>query len=351
MEYPNFKSGELEKIFDKFETNEKETINDFIKYCGINCSEIKQKDIKRSIIQFRYLVNKKIKDIDLESLREYLTLLNKSNRKPYTQNGIKTHIKRFLKWNFKDWWERFEELRDIRLNSKPKNTEKINASTLLTKEEIESLMKSEPRLFWKTFLITLYESGCRPIELRELKWKDIKFNTRGDISELKIYSGKTKNTRFAYINTATPYLLKLKEESKSNLVFPSPHSSKSGGIGKNAVCQWLNKLSMKSIGRHITPYFLRHTRARELYVLRKDIDNKEVEKWLGHSKSMYDIYANMSKEDVEKMAETLYQTEFTPEQKNEYEKQIEELKKTNKQLTQGMVDIANRLDKIEKSKA
>jgi len=347
--YPKFKQGELETIFSKLPNQEQKIINDFVKYCAIGCAERKQKDIKRTVIQFRHIIEKPLNSITLKVLRDYLALLNSSGREKYTCNGIKTILKRFLKWKYKDWSKRFEELRDIKLASNPKNTKKINANTLPKKEELEKLFKEERNLFWKTFLICLYETGMRPKELRHLKWKDIEFRYKGEVSIIRFHATKNDKPRVSGVKIATPYLEQLREQQNNNnttsqFVFPSNYKGKKGDpISRQLVNIWFTNLCKRVLGRHITPYFLRHKRAREIYIEKKGIKEDIGARFIGHSKSMRDIYENMSEEDiVDTICNSIYQTEdLPPKQKHKLEKEVERLNgemKSMKERISKMVD-------------
>lgn len=330
-EYPRYKTGELQEVFDKFPKTEKEIINRFVSKVAINAAEHKCGDVKRTLIQFRHITEKAFDNLDLKTLESYMTLLNKSDRTAYTKNGVKTYLRRFIKSKYKNWSERFEELDCIRLASNPFNEEKINHSVLLTGEEIEKILLKEESLFWKTYFICLYESGMRPSELRKMQWKDIKFNVDNEISELQIFATKNNKSKTVYVEKGTHYLKKLKKESdaEADYVFPSPYKERSNEpINKSTVSVWFNRLTEKAIGRKVFPYILRHTRAKELY-LNPLIDDTIVQKFLGHSASMKKFYVALSRQDVKDAAtQIIYKTEdLPPEKKHKLEKLIEELKK------------------------
>lgn len=219
----NFKRGESQKFFKKLTPKERQEIEDFVKYVSITSKSKKRlENNKRSLLTFRKAVKKPLDKVTLKDLRDFLALLNNSDRTQSSRNELKHTIKRFLRWKFKDWSERFNNLEDIKLVMKM-NEEKINSDTLLKKEDVEAIVKAEPKLFWKAFFLALYESGLRPIELRTLHWKNIKFDVDKDgISEINVYATKTSKARSVYVKEATFYLKKLKEQSENDLVFPAP---------------------------------------------------------------------------------------------------------------------------------
>lgn len=319
--YPKYEKGELQKIRKKLPKQERIELEEYENYCRMNAGEKKVSDMIRSIVQFRDTCGRQCKD--LKTLRNFLTLLNKSNREKWTKNGIKIHLKHYLRWKFKDWSERFDDFKDVKLGN-GFNAKRINEGTLLNKKDIEKMVKAEPKLFWKSFFITLYESGLRPIELTNLRWKDVKFNVDGDISELNIFATKTQRSRTVYVKESTFYLQKLQEESQSEYLFPAPRN-KNKPVNKNTISMWLKRLSQKVLGREIFPYLLRHSRATELY---RTMPSKVAQKFLGHGKDMTDFYTHLNSDDVkEALAKTVYnlEEEYTPEKKKNLEKQIEQL--------------------------
>ncbi len=333
MKYPTFKRGEVQEIYSKLPKPEQKEIQDFIKYVSITSKSQRRLDNnQRGLTEFRYLIKKPLDKATLQDLRDFLALLNNSNKTQSTRNDLKFTIKRFLKWKFKDWSERFSNLEDIKLIMRI-NEEKINADTLLKKEDVEAIMKAEPKLFWKAFFMALYESGLRPIELRTLLWKNIKFDIdKDEITEINIYASKTHKARSVYVKEATFYLKKLKEQSKTDLVFPAPKDD-TKPMDKSLPAVWLGRISEKVLGRSVYPYILRHSRATELYT-NAGIPDKTAQKFLGHSKSMGDVYTHLSNKDVkEAMSKTIYKIEdMPPEKKHKLELEIENLSRLTKLL-------------------
>lgn len=337
-EYKDYKKGELEQIYNSLSKVDKGLIEKFIKYCSVGAQENKLKDIKRSLVQFRDITQKPLNKLKVDDLRGFLITLNKSNREKYTRNGIKQHIKRFLKFSYKDWFERFEEFRDIKLD-KAFNEKKINSSTMLDKEDIELIMKKEMDIMKKAFFITLYESGCRPIELRTLKWKDISLNTDGDISELKIFATKTQKFRSVFVKESTFYLLKLWENKQSEFIFYS-RENKNAPISKATASLWLKAMG-KNVKLEIFPYLLRHSRATQLYRRAREgeISKDNVQQFMGHSGAISELYTHLDESEVKEMMKNqIYNFNEIPEdKKSEYEERI-------KHLEEKLTKIQNHLE-------
>jgi len=349
-EYPKFKRGEIWRFYDKLSSSEKKLLEDYITYRkarGVS-AERDLLDIKRYILQLRYILQKDLRKINLNEVRQITAIINTSWLKNEVKNGLKIDFKNFLKYAFPDWSIRFADLQDIKQSSKSRNEERINAQTIFTKQDIEKLMKHETKLFWKSFLITQYEAGLRTIECRTLKWDSIKFNIDGDISEIGIYATKTSRARTIFVKEATFYLQKLKEEQentgiKSIYVFPSK-SKKNMPVDKNSVSSWFRNLTKKALGREGWNYLLRHSRATELYRLADEnkISKETAIKFMGHSSDMSKTYTHLDKQEIKNMLKNqVYKLEELPEEKkHELEKEISELKRENEKIWEALGKFA-----------
>lgn len=337
-EYPRFKRGEIEGVvWAKLPQKEKTMIEEYLIYRkarGVG-TESKLQDIRRVIMQLRYILDKPFDDIDIKDLRRLLGIIQDSNLTNYVKNAVKTDLKNFLKYKFNDWSMRFSNLDDIKLGSNGRNEEKINAETIFKKEDIDKLIKHENSLFWKSFLLVQYEAGLRTKEVRELKWSSIKLSSDGDISEVNIFATKTQRARTIFIKEATFFLKRLLEEQenlkeKGVYIFHSKNDL-NAPINKATVSMWFRRLTKKVLGREGWSYLLRHTRGTELYKLADEnkIAKETAIKFMGHSKDMSYTYTHLDKKAVEEMLKNqVYKIEeIAPEKKHELELQIEELRK------------------------
>ena len=254
-QYPRFARGEVAALYAALPAGERAVIDAFVKYVSISSSNrTRLENNRRSLTHLRVIVNKDFTHIELEDLRSYLTLLNYSHLTNASRNEIKATIKRFLRWKFKDWSSRFDELRDLKLVT-GRNESKINASTILKEEEVERIVRTETRLHWKAFFLALYETGFRPKEIRTLRWSNITFNVRRNVSRIHILATKTSRARSAFVNGATHFLQehrKMQVDSPNDYVFPAPRDP-SKPVGKDIVSKWLRGLTLREIGRPVTP--------------------------------------------------------------------------------------------------
>jgi integrase len=328
-----------EKFYKKLSKEEKETLEKFKDYLLISASEERSREALREILRFREIIGKEINNFDLDDLRYFLKELKLYNFADLTKNKIKAYIQQFIKWMYKDWSAKFNNLEDIHFNSNAQRKNEITSEDVLTKEEIEKLMVGEKSLFYQTFFIVQYEAGLRTIEARKLKWSDVLFEEDEEFCSIQVSSKKNRNRteqiREIPLKLATPYLRKLKEQQKSKgivskWVFPSPQDP-SNFISKQ-VNNIFKEITTKVLGKSKYNYLLRHSRGTELQRLVKQnqMSKDNATEFLGHSEKMFDkVYSHMSKDDKKKiMKKQLYDfKEITPEKKHDLELEIEKLKK------------------------
>lgn len=341
--YPKFKRGEINDFYESLPKVEKDLFNDYLQYRkarGVS-TESKVQDIRRYLLQLRFILDKNFKNMDLKELRELLVLINQSQLSDFVKNGIKVDLKNFLKFVFKDYSYRFNNLEDVRTNGIGRNQKKINSENIYDEKDIKKMLQHENKNFWKAFLIVQFEGGLRTIETRLIKWGDLKFNIDEDITELTIFATKTKRSRTVFLKESTFYLKKLKEEQenmkiKSIYVFPSKKLNEP--VNKNTVSMWFRQLTKKSLGREGWNYLLRHSRATQLYRLAKQgqISKDVATKFMGHGEDMSEVYTHLDQKEIKEMLkQQIYKLEDLPEEKkHELEIRIEQLEKTQKEMNE-----------------
>ena len=352
-EYPNYRREGItsDQLYQSLELGEREIVDEFLIYCSITAGKSKLRDIRMNMLQIRDVIEKPFDEIDLQDVRTFLALLNRSGRANWTQTGIKIHLKKFLRWRFQDWNTRFVELRDIKTTQKILNEERINESTLITPEELKCLLYAAGSLRDKALLMVMYESAARPQELRLLKWRDVRFLDDG-ITEITLYSRKTTSSRTVFVKDATMHLRRWSEEyatphrSPDDYVFPSLNRP-GKPLTRCGLNSWLLRLADRAgLDRRLYPYLFRHTRLTELWRLMQDILVHR--KFAGHSKdsSMTSVYVHLSTADVkDSILRKVYQVD-EPSEAN-HTKLAQENEALRKEL-KGVDEMRKELDVFRK---
>jgi integrase len=203
---------------------------------------------------------------------------------------------------------------------------------LLKPEEIEKLLRTANSQKVKAQLVTLYESACRPHELRGARWRDIDW----DRKLINIYANKTSKARQIPISESIIHLKRWKQEFQypdvkdNDFIFPSPQD-RNKSIGRSEFTYWITSLGKKAgITRRVYPYLFRHTRLTELHNKYK-LQDQVHKKFAGHSpkSDMTGVYVAMDNEDmIQSVISQVYHVEdISPEKKHKLELDIEKLQK------------------------
>ncbi len=314
---------------------EKKVVESFFTFCLTTCGERRIKKIRRIILHSRELIKKDLTKLEISDVVEFLMKINQSDYKPWTKNDYKKIFKRFLKWHYKDleMIEGPEVKEGFKGVSKKRafNKEKINRNTLVKPEELEKLIRVASSLKWKAVISFSFESGFRPCEIRELKWKDLKFDDNLSIARAWVLSPKTKDAREVPVKDCVVHLKRWREEypfpnrSPKDYVFPSQHH-RDKKMGDGVMTEMFKRLSKKAKIRNIFPYLLRHTR---IYNLQKRLPEKIAAKFAGHSIETSEIYNHLGDEDVEEsmLAEIYATKEISPEEEHRLKKELKEQQK------------------------
>jgi len=178
--------------------------------------------------------------------------------------------------------------------------------------------------------LVLFYGGCRPIEVTNLKWKDIDFDTDG--AYIKIFSKKNNKEFTKFVPDNVSFYLKNIMQNNSEYVFPSI-SDKNKPMSHKTSYFRITRLTQKVLGKRINPYILRHSIASILYN-KKGLDKDNVAVQMGHSKSMEEKYNHKTLKQLRDRARSNWiETEdLPPEKKHELELKIEEQGKQLKEL-------------------
>lgn len=351
---PKFKRGEYEERYNALPNSEKEVLDDYERLCLTSANESKALDMKRNILKFLLTIGKPTTKIELKDLENFIIILDKASNSDYFKNDMKVHVKKFIKRNFKDWSERFDNLDCIKQNTNPIRKREIDENTL-TKGDVEKLVKTENKTFWKAFVMCQYEGALRTKEVRFLKWDDLK--SEGEFYTTTLYSTKNKKKKPIVFKGAKFYLDKLRQEQKNseNIGKYIFHSKKdiNKPIDKATVSLWMRKLSRKALGREVFCYTLRHLRGTELARLVKKgkVSKDNALSMMGHTEKMFDkVYSHVTQDEIKNMLKKqVYNIEdLPPERKHKLELEVEELKKLHEKEKKERENIAKMMKVLMK---
>jgi integrase len=344
-----------ENFYKKLGKEEKDIVDKFEKYCLISANLSRAKKSRSNAIRFLIMVNKSIKNIGLEDLRDFLGVLKKSNFSDYYKNDVKGFVQRFLKWNFKDWSERFNNFEDIKFNSDAHRTKEIKSDDVITAENVKRLISKEKSLFWKTFIVLQYKGALRTLETRQAEWKNIDMED-ADVYWLKVYSRKNRNgtekERVVPLDTEAINLINelRKEQELDGIKTPYLFYSKDNPdtyVCSGTVSKWFSRLTKEVLGEKVKNYLLRHSRGEELHeaVRVGQLSKENAILVMGHSEKMFDkTYSHADKKKLKEVLkkQVLNIDYIAPEKKHILELKIEDqqkqLDKIQKQLDM-MLDV------------
>ena len=319
---------------------EKEALKEYLNLQ--TCSEKRIAKIKNILVKSRKIIGKDLTKLEITDITKFLKYLNNSDYAQYTKNDYKKIFKSFLKWNYRntsymDWFDNRNVVDGFKGVSKKTafNQSKINKDTLLKPEELEKLLRSAKTLKWKAILTLLYESGFRPCELVNLKWKDLNFIDGKGICSVRTCSPKTKETRTIPVKDCIVHLKRWREEysfpnlTNEDYVFPNP-VNRNKHIAEGSLGTVLKRLCATAGIRPIYPYIFRHSR---IYFIQKELGIILGAEFGGHSIETAEAsYGLIDCDDVEEaMLNKIYTTEeITPEEKVEVKKLQQEVKNLSK---------------------
>jgi integrase/ribosomal protein L40E len=251
------------------------------------------------------------KDLDKVTKEDLLKLVAGINARedlsPWTKQSYLCVLKKFYKWlkfgdNYKSRHGYPRIIDWIHTNVKSTNKPRIEASSLLTEQEIEKLIKAADRPRDKAFISMLYELGARIGEIGNLRIKDVVKDKYSYIVNLK---GKT-GQRTPRIVISDPYISVWlnTHPDKDNPEAPLWVRLRKSEIGLRMQYPSLRALVQRrakhaGIQKRIYPHLFRHTRVTHL-LLNKQINEAQAKVYFGWtpSSTMLSEYSHLVSSDV-----------------------------------------------------
>ncbi|VVB59819.1 Tyrosine recombinase XerD [uncultured archaeon] len=180
----------------------------------------------------------------------------------------------------------------------------LRREDLLTDDDVNKLISAasglKDGLMYSCLFSVLYETGCRPGEIRGIMLKDVVKNAHGYRINVDGKTGK----RVVFAIVSAPMLEKwinahaFRENPESPLFYYMT-KGEARFITNSAFNKTIRILSMHVLGRTITPYLFRHSRLTQ-YVLKK-VPEGVIRKAVGHAPQSRALstYTHLVDEDVE----------------------------------------------------
>lgn len=322
--YPNY-FQRMREIESKISKQDRQIIDDYLKFCSLSAGSEKVEQRKRYAIQFLDIAEKSFKDFDRNIIEGIYLAIKNADRETSGKNEAIKNLKYFIRWLTKDA-NLLEGLKPV-TQRKGYNTSKINPSTLPTDSEIKMLIKASKNNLMHVAMISLQtELALRPHELLGLKWKDV--TIEGEVGEVKVFASKTQESRVLPFKDSIIHIERWREAYPHNimresLVFPNPLTKKP--LYRTYVSSLYRRLSKQAGIRHLYPYLFRHSR---LTKMNGKLPGKVAAAYGGHSEKTAGIYTHLSEADIRSIVlKEIYAKEPEIVGSKKLKKELQEIKK------------------------
>jgi len=224
----------------------------------------------------------------------------------WTKHSYKVIIKKFYRWmvygdDYRSKPDYPEIISWLRTGVRKKDQPRVQASDILTEQEIESLIRAAEHPRDKAFISLLYELGARISEVGNMRIKDI---TRDKYSYIIDISGKTGH-RTPRIIESDPYLttwlnmhpLKGNPDAPLWITVGARQGERMKYASFRALVLRLTKRA--KLKKRIYPHLFRHTRVTHL-LSNKQINESQCKVYFGWqpSSTMLSEYSHLVSADV-----------------------------------------------------
>lgn len=287
----------------------KELILAFDKICSLENLSVPRKlkiiDVLQLFIK-RYF-NKDLDKAKKEELKDAIIKIDSNEKYSYwTKHSYRAVLKKFYKWlvygdSYKEQNNYPEIISWLRANNS-KDKSKVQASDILTENEITKLIEAAEHPRDKAFISMLYELGSRVGEIGNLNIKDITQDKYGYIVDL---TGKTGH-RTPRIVTSASYLTTWlnvhprKDDPNAPLWILLGVRDNKTRMNYSSLRALILRLKEKSkIKKRIHAHLFRHTRVTHL-LTNKNINESQAKVYFGWvpSSKMLSEYSHIVSQDV-----------------------------------------------------
>lgn len=235
----------------------------------------------------------------LEALRSY----RQEDGSPFSKN---THhdtvaiFKPFYQWMIDERISKIPEKKLREIRTPPADTMTKTAAGLLTKEEVEAMIKACQNSRDRAMIALLAEGGLRIGEASGLTWGDFKFDDNGAVVNV---NAKTEKPRWVRFVAAVSYLAAWRADYPGNPENSHPVfvSQRGGRITYEAVYRQIRRIAKDAgVEKRVTPHIFRHTAITNL--IRAGVQESVIKKmmWGSLSSNMLGTYLHLTGEDIDR---------------------------------------------------
>jgi integrase/recombinase XerD len=236
-----------------------------------------------------------LKESGTEEVRPYLVYLVEEKVVSLSSHGQAVSALRFL---FRKVLRRPQAIRDI---PRPKRHKCL--PSVLSRQEVDSLLKAVRHPSSRALVMLLYSSGLRVSEVVRLRLEDLD----GDRGLIRVRSGKGKKDRYTLLSRraleAVERHLLFQDSPSGPWLFLGERQGRH--LGTRSVQKMVSRAGVRAgIRKRVTPHTLRHSFATHL--LEGGTDLRYIQELLGHASSRTtEIYTHVSNRDLSRIRNPL----------------------------------------------
>jgi integrase/recombinase XerD len=236
-----------------------------------------------------------LKGSGTEEVRRYLVYLVEEKVVSRSSHGQAVSALRFF---FQHVLRRPQAIRDI---PRPKRHKCL--PSVLSRQEVDSLLKAIRHPSSRALVMLLYSSGLRVSEVVRLRPEDLD----GDRGLIRIRSGKGKKDRYTLLSRraleAVERHLLFHDSPSGPWLFPGERQGRH--LSTRSVQKMVSRARVRAgIRKRVTPHTLRHSFATHL--LEGGTDLRYIQELLGHASSRTtEIYTHVSNRDLSRIRNPL----------------------------------------------
>ncbi len=245
--------------------------------------------------RFARWIGTPLQEAGLEEVRRYLVHLVEERGVSRSAHSQAVSALRFL---FEKVLRRPQVIRDI-----PRPKKQASLPAVLSRQEVDALLKAVRHPSSRALLMVLYSSGLRVSEAVRLRLEDVD----RDRGLLRVRAGKGKKDRYTLLSRraleAVERHLLFRDQTGEPWIFPGERKGRH--ISARSVQKMVARARVRAgLRKKVTPHTLRHSFATHL--LESGTDLRYIQELLGHASSRTtEIYTHVSNRDLSRIRNPL----------------------------------------------